>query len=308
MGDRHSFPRWIFAATAADGRLLPSGTRLVLSALWSYATWWDDRDGSSWVFPSATTLARITGYNDRTIWKQLRQLQDAGLISRERRPVPGGRVFEGWRLKRLDEPLPEGTVDPGQGGTLNAEPPGLRGHSDLPHRTPDPAPRCTETLPHRPAEDPQEEPQEEPPQAPKKPSAQSVLVDKVLAYMRNAVLTLTGKPGGPRNVQTNRKMVIDATKREGASLEDWQRVIDGQLADVRNRPSAWRYLCLSTITRPKNWARLADAPVGDHRERASAFSPSLFDDHHPQPEPELVPEPEAPDFTLNPDDPEDFPL
>jgi hypothetical protein len=88
------------------------------------------------------------------------------------------------------------------------------------------------------------------------------LPTEVLRLMCEAVRDVTGKPGGPRDVPTNRDMIAKATKRERATLEDWRRVIAAQTESVRHKPDAWRYLCLPTITRPNNWARLADAPVG----------------------------------------------
>lgn len=95
------------------------------------------------------------------------------------------------------------------------------------------------------------------------------LAAQVLRLLCDAVQDLTGKPGGPRDVPTNRDMIAKATKREGATLEDWRRVIAAQAESVRHKPEAWGYLCLSTITRARNWARLADAPIGRRSTRGS---------------------------------------
>jgi len=94
-----------------------------------------------------------------------------------------------------------------------------------------------------------------------KPAARPDLADAVLAEMRAAVRLVTGKPGGPRDTPGNRKLIRTTTKREGATLEDWQHVIAAQVASVRRDPSAWRWLCLSTITGARTWARLLDAPA-----------------------------------------------
>src|SRR5690606_18137878 len=63
-----------------------------------------------------------------------------------------------------------------------------------------------------------------------KPAARPDLADAVLAEMRAAVRLVTGKPGGPRDTPGNRKLIRTTTKREGATLEDWQHVIAAQVA------------------------------------------------------------------------------
>lgn len=87
----------------------------------------------------------------------------------------------------------------------------------------------------------------------------------VIGLLQDAVRSLPGAGRGPRDVKSNRDTVRRVTKREDATLEDWKAVIGAQLDSVRNDPSAWRYLCLSTISRPANWARLMDAPRGQSK-------------------------------------------
>lgn len=87
------------------------------------------------------------------------------------------------------------------------------------------------------------------------------LTDAVLGLLRAAVRDVTGKPGGPRDTPSNRKLVRDATKREGATLDDWRHVISAQAESVRRKPEALPYLCLQTICRPANFGRLRDAPA-----------------------------------------------
>jgi hypothetical protein len=108
---------------------------------------------------------------------------------------------------------------------------------------------------------------------------------------------LTGDPStGPRDGPVNRRTIAAATRRERATLDDWRLVIDRQLESVREDRTAWKYLCLSTIAKPSNWARLADAPVGT-RTRSAKHAPSLFD--------RPIDRPTAPPTT---DEIEDFPL
>lgn len=283
----------------------------MLSALWSFARWWDADDPSAlWVFPSTATLARLTEQNTRSVWRQLATLTDAGLVVREARVPDGGDRRAGWRLVPLPDPLdsePEQGLLPGVGEGFDPDLP-LVGES----LSPDPPVRVATAValtreadpPDSPVTPPltgesvirtNEDPVEEPtmnsglcpdPQIDDAPSDTSshvdavdlsLLVDEVLELMRTAVLSVTGKPGGPRNVETNRKLVRIATKREHATIDDWRAVIDAQVDSVRDHPETWRYLCLSTICRPGNFARLADAPRGRNGRR-TRHAPSRFDE------------------------------
>lgn len=83
---------------------------------------------------------------------------------------------------------------------------------------------------------------------------------EVFQALRDAVRRVTGKPGGPQDRESNREMVRKCTEREQATIDHWRTVIAAQEESVRGSRSTWRYLCLSTITRRSNWARLLEAP------------------------------------------------
>lgn len=317
MDARQPFPRGIFGARDRVGKPLPAGTRVVLAALWSYARWWES--GAPWVYPSPETLHRLTAVTMRSVWRALAQLDEAGLIRREQRIVGGARI-SGWLLSRIevdanldDQPV-QTEIDTRSGVTeasairdagvmTEASADTDAGVSDQGQRRRE---RLTEASAIRVSE---ESPQEPAKDRPKESAEISRIVDGVIAHLTTAQRKLNPR-GGTRDTPKNRDKVRIATKRERASLEDWHTVIDRQLASVRRDPGAWRYLCLSTLCRADNFARLLEAPEGvNTRGRSTAsHAPSLFDTTPSQHPPTNTPPSRRPQNPIPTIDEDDIPL
>lgn len=288
---RKAFPRAIFGAVdPTTGQPLPVGARLVLSALWSFARWWES---DPWVFPSAATLAADLGLAERSIWRHLATLTAAGWIRRERRQVEGGGSHDGWTLvlptltARSEDrddadrvprhPDPDATVrGPGQSEAGIVRVPRQSGSRIVsPSKEEEPRSKTKKRSIARARES----------------EIPSEFVDQVIEHLARRVHEVTqGADRGPQvKAPGNRDMVRKATRREKATLEDWIRVIDAQAESVRGRPEAWRWLNLSTIHRPKTFARLRDAPRAGGT-RLARHSPSSFPQQPQQPlalDPEL---------------------
>lgn len=104
----------------------------------------------------------------------------------------------------------------------------------------------------------------------------SRLVDDVFDLMAEACKAI-GRRGPQRDCKTNRDMIERATKRESATIDDWRQIIAAQLESVRNQPEWHHTLRLSTITRPRRWASLRDAPDPGRRDNGPKHAPSSFD-------------------------------
>ncbi len=274
MGDRQTFPREIYRARGRDGAKLSMGARLTLSALWSFARWWDEDE--IWVFPSFGKLAKITDQDIRSVKRQAKALAEAGLIVRQEGTAPGGGKFDGWVLVRPvpEEPptgdretTPRVTVRPPPGVTEEPPPGGQPVTVGVVEESP------KEQRKNHEKSQPQEQGEMfelEPPEPP--------LEARVIAYMREQVRDMTGDPrSGPRDTDSNRKFIRVASKREKATFEDWKRVIDAQRRSVERDEEKHQWLCLATVHTPKTWARLISAPAPRGHKRTARHAPSNFD-------------------------------
>lgn len=106
------------------------------------------------------------------------------------------------------------------------------------------------------------------------------LIDAVMLELTKACRELTGRSdAGPRlTCETNRAMVRKLINRrpkvDGVTdVEVWRKVIAGQLDSVRRDQGSWKYLALSTITRPVNFVRLRDDTGGKRRAGGRTWTP-----------------------------------
>lgn len=282
MGDQ-SFPRWIFAAKGPSGKPLSHACRLTLSALWSFARWWED--GDPWVCPGAERLAEMTGQAERSVYRQLKQLAGSGLIERaSSRIEASAKPRLGWCLSRA-EPV---VHDPPAMETLTSQSvsPSVA-HCPVGHGNPDPP--VMETLTPQSCISTREE-SEEVPDKESSPeqfvlkaleshvSGEHSIESQVLREINLARVELWGKEKknvAHRDTPSNRKLIRDTTRREGADLDTWRRVIRAQFEAVRGQSqTVWKFLRLYTITRPAKWEELLTTPIESLAASSASYTPS----------------------------------
>lgn len=276
---RASYPRGLFGARGPDGKPLPPGARLILALLWSFARWWDadGRDPAAlWVYPTAESLARISAMSERSVWRHIATLVEAGAVIRETRYTSQGFKRDGYRLKLYPDTAKIGQVDDEleQADPDSADTPTLTELTGTEQAHPDSSvtPTLTEltaatdravtpTLTELTGRRTKEEPTEEPTKTKSAGGMPPGYVDAVCVLLGDAMRDVAGstKRNPDPASKANRDMISKVWRREQATLDDWRDVIAAQAESVRHDRKAWRFLCLSTIHRPANWARLRDA-------------------------------------------------